>query len=211
MVEATNAICQMLSKIISQWPRSTGQGWNLAKFYEQLHVPDDIMQNGAPKGSHSGPVEHNHIEMVKRPSKRTQKRRSCLDMQLSQRTYESFLINTAYERIQSLVGNKRDPTVIDAISIPKQSSRGCLKIKVKDTKKHTFYKPDSLKLECTTIQYMVDTYTKEFLEQKNQEPGKAYKMHLNYFSEIQTPSGIFRAHISYHQQSEWYDWVMIRC
>ena len=120
-----------------------------------------------------------------------QKRRSCLDMQLAQRNYESFLINTAYERIQSLVGNKRDPTVIDAICIPKQSSHGCLKIKVKDKKKHAFYEPDSLKLECTTIQYLVDTYTKEFLEQENQEPGKAYKMHLNYFLEIQTPSGIF--------------------
>ena len=62
-----------------------------------------------PKGSHSGPVEHNHIEMVKRPSKRTQKRRSCLDMQLAQRNYESFLINTAYERMQSFVGNSRNP------------------------------------------------------------------------------------------------------
>ena len=99
MIAATIAIRQMLSKIITLWPRSTGQGWNLAKFHEQLHVLDDIMQNGAPKGSHSGPVEHNHIEMVKRPSKRTQKRRSSLDLQLAQRTYESFLINAAFDRI----------------------------------------------------------------------------------------------------------------
>ena len=69
MVAATNAIRQMVLKIITLWPRSTRQGWNLAKFQEQLHVPDDIMQNGSPKGSHSGPVVYNHIEMVKCPSK----------------------------------------------------------------------------------------------------------------------------------------------
>ena len=99
MIAATNAICQMLSKIIAIWPQSTGQGWNLAKFHEQLHVPDDNLQDGAPKGSHfdfhSGPVEHKHIKMVKQPSKRTQKSRSCLDMQLARGTSVFSFIATS--------------------------------------------------------------------------------------------------------------------
>ena len=57
---------------------------------------------------------------------------------------------------------------------------------MKANKKHAFYEPNSLELECSTIQYLVDTYTKEFLEQENQEPGKAYKMR-----EIQRADDLF--------------------
>ena len=212
MIAATIAIRQMLSKIITLWPRSTGQGWNLAKFHEQLHVPDDIMQNGAPKGSHSGPVEHNHIEMVKRPSKRTQKRRSSLDLQLAQRTYESFLINAAFDRMKSIEAHK--PILIcdrDVdFGIPMHASKGTLKIKVQDDKKQAYYEDGSMKLDIDAIQYLVDRYTKSFLETEDQEPGKVYKMRVTYYSEIRTPNGIFRAHFNYRQQYQWYDWVMIR-
>ena len=61
--EALGAIRLMLMKIKDLWPRTEGQGWNIPKFHEQLHVPDDILQNGSPAGTHSGPVEHNHIHL----------------------------------------------------------------------------------------------------------------------------------------------------
>ena len=70
---AREAIRTMLRRIIKLWPRSTGQNWDLPKFHEQLHVPDDINRNGAPHGTHSGPTEHNHIIHVKKPAKTTQK------------------------------------------------------------------------------------------------------------------------------------------
>ena len=101
MQNATNAIRAMLSRIVDLWPRQEGQGWELAKFHEQLHVPDDIYQNGAPLGTHSGPVEHNHIRMVKRPCHQTQKRRTELDKQLAKRIHEIYLVNTALEKMQS--------------------------------------------------------------------------------------------------------------
>ena len=63
--KALDAIRKMLSQIVSLWPRKEGQGWDIPKFHEQLHIPDDILQNGAPSGSHSGPLEHNHIQLVK--------------------------------------------------------------------------------------------------------------------------------------------------
>ena len=37
--------------------KGKGQGWNLPKFHEQLHIIDDIIWNGAPSGSYSGPLE----------------------------------------------------------------------------------------------------------------------------------------------------------
>jgi hypothetical protein len=53
----------MLRELVRLWPCVWGQGWEKAKIHEQLHVPDDIEQNGAPQGSHTGPTEHNHIRL----------------------------------------------------------------------------------------------------------------------------------------------------
>ena len=85
----------MLMKIKDFWPRTEGQGWNIPKFHEQLHVPDDILQNGSPAGTHSGPVEHNHIHFVKHLSRWTQKKRETIDYQIASRTYENDIINNA--------------------------------------------------------------------------------------------------------------------
>ena len=72
---ALRAIRKMLSRMKTFWPRETGQGWDLPKFLEQLHVIDDIIWNSALAGSFSGPLENNFIPFVKKPSKRTQKKK----------------------------------------------------------------------------------------------------------------------------------------
>ena len=56
--DALWAIRCMLSRITAFWPKEKGQGWNLPKFHEQLHIIDDIIWNGAPSGSYSGPLEN---------------------------------------------------------------------------------------------------------------------------------------------------------
>jgi hypothetical protein len=66
---AQKAIRVMLRELIRLWPCVRGNGWEKAKIHKQLHVPDDIERNGAPQGSHTGPTEHNHIRLVKRPAK----------------------------------------------------------------------------------------------------------------------------------------------
>ena len=58
------AIQKMLQNICRLMDRKKGQGWALCKFHEQLHVPDDIDRNGPPIGTHTGPVENNHLTMV---------------------------------------------------------------------------------------------------------------------------------------------------
>ena len=42
MHKSSNKIRRMLTQIKETWPRTEGQGWDIAKFHEQLHVPDDI-------------------------------------------------------------------------------------------------------------------------------------------------------------------------
>ena len=88
---ARKAIRVMLGQLIKLWPREEGNGWEIPKLHEQLHVPDDIERNGAPQGSHSGPTEHNHIRLVKRPAKCTQQHAAVLDRQLGQRVSDGIL------------------------------------------------------------------------------------------------------------------------
>ena len=81
-LKAHEAIRKMHSRIKSLWPRTEGQNWNTAKFHEQQHGVNDMQNNGAPSGSNSGPPEHFFIDVVKKPSERTQKRRKVLDPQI---------------------------------------------------------------------------------------------------------------------------------
>ena len=59
----------------SFWPREKGQGWDLPKFHEQLHVIDDIIWNGAPSGSYSGPLEKMLFPLLKTQVKGSRERR----------------------------------------------------------------------------------------------------------------------------------------
>jgi hypothetical protein len=96
------AIQTMLYELINLWPRTTGQGWEKAKVHEQLHVPDDIERNGAPQGWHSGPTENNHIASVKNYASQTNRRRETLDAQIGNRNAESFIIDSAYQRMTAM-------------------------------------------------------------------------------------------------------------
>jgi hypothetical protein len=96
---ARTAIQTMLNELITLWPREQGQGWEKAKVHEQLHVPDDIERNGAPAGWHSGPTENNHIATVKNFASQTNQRRETLDAQIGSRNAESFIINTAFQKM----------------------------------------------------------------------------------------------------------------
>ena len=206
MNQAKQAIQQMLSRIITLWPRQTGQGWNLAKFHEQLHVPDDIYNNGSPRGSHSGPLEHNHIQMVKRPSQRTQKRRSNLDHQLAQRLYENVLVNSAMEQmstcfaIQSLPANPRS----EILEIHPNSSKGSLRIHVTPEHRSAYYSSGKMKLSHAALAYITDSYITEI------NPDVTGDVTFDYYSEIRKDGNIYRAHSNYRQNGPWMDWVMIR-
>ena len=99
LLEAKAAIRRMLVDLSALWPRLTGNKWAKPKFHEQLHVPDDIERNGAPINTNSGLAEHNHISNVKRPARNTQRRRAVFDRQIAERISETYIIDTAYQRM----------------------------------------------------------------------------------------------------------------
>jgi hypothetical protein len=95
----------MLHELIHLWPRTCGQGWEKAKIHEDLHVPDDIEQNGALyQGSHMGPTEHNHIRLVKRLAKGTKQQAKVFDRQLDQHVRDSYTVDMAYQHMSSHYG-----------------------------------------------------------------------------------------------------------
>ena len=97
--QAKDAIRRMLKKIKKLLNRKKGNGWNLPKFHEQLHVPDDIHRNGPPSATNTQPTEHNHIELVKNNYQNTQKRKLALDKQLGDRLAEGYKIDLVHQII----------------------------------------------------------------------------------------------------------------
>jgi hypothetical protein len=119
----------MLQELIRLWPGLRGQGWELAKIHEQLHVPDDIERNGAPQGSHTGPNKHNHIQLVKRPARGTQQQAEVLDQQLGQQVSDTYIVDMAYQRMttsyDSFLPEAERPVQTTGVSPPATSKCWC--------------------------------------------------------------------------------------
>jgi hypothetical protein len=128
---ARKAIRIMLRELIRLWPCVHGNGWEKAKIHKQLHVPDDIERNGAPQGSHTGPTEHNPIQLVKRPAKGMQQRAEVFDRQLGQRVSDAYIVDMAYQRMTT---NYDQPSqslssLVQTTGLSPQASKGWLYIK----------------------------------------------------------------------------------
>ena len=71
---AQKAVETIANQIIQLMPRNTGNGWNIPKLHELLHVIENIFLFGASRNVHTGPQEHNHILNTKKTSKEVQQK-----------------------------------------------------------------------------------------------------------------------------------------
>jgi hypothetical protein len=90
-----DAISILLNELVTLVPRETGNGWNIPKIHEQLHIAFFILMFGAHRNIHSGPAEHNHIELSKQPAVRTQMRAHVFDWQVANRLVDKLVVNLA--------------------------------------------------------------------------------------------------------------------
>jgi hypothetical protein len=88
----------MMQQLQALWPRKVGLEWNLTKLHEQFHVPVDIHRHGRPKNVHTGPAEHNHVDL-KKAGHKTQLNKRKLDIQTGQRMIDRLIIQFAYDRV----------------------------------------------------------------------------------------------------------------
>ena len=63
-------------------------------------VTSTIHRNGRHKNAHTGPQEHNHID-IKHAALKTQMNKKKLDMQTGQRVMERLFIQRAYDFVKS--------------------------------------------------------------------------------------------------------------
>jgi hypothetical protein len=61
--------------------------------HEQLHVPCYIQMFGAHRNLHTGPVEHNHIELFKQPGGHTQMHAHVFEWQVVNRLVDKLFLN----------------------------------------------------------------------------------------------------------------------
>ena len=90
-----HAVSTLLEELVSCVPRLRGNGWNIPKVHEQLHVPAYIQMFGAHRNLHTGPTEHNHIELSKKTARRTQMRANDFDWQVSNRLVDKLVVDIA--------------------------------------------------------------------------------------------------------------------
>jgi hypothetical protein len=76
---ATASIRILMDQLQLLWPWCDGLEWNLTKPHKQFHVPLDIHCNGNHKNVHTGPQEHNHID-IKNAAKKKKLNKKKLDI-----------------------------------------------------------------------------------------------------------------------------------
>ena len=193
---AKEAIRKMLRKIIRLLNRKKGQGWNLPKFHEQLHVPDDIHRNGPPSATNTQPTEHNHIEIVKNNYNNTQKRKLELDKQLGDRLAEGYKIDLVHKLIHQTVGEK-SPSKFTGF--PRNAS-SCVMDLVKG--EIVYHCNETIAIQP---QKMVQTWAEHILSTQPVEHTE--KQTFRLYTEYHRNGTIFRAHPKYRSLLPWHDWV----
>ena len=224
---AETAIRTMLQRIITLWPRESGQGWMTAKMHEQIHVPDDIERNGCPAGYHTGPTEHNHIHIVKRPSRTTQRRRETLDEQIGARYADTYIIDTAYHHMattgdawcdgeEEFEEEVIEPGAIYMNGFPHSSTKGNVFVYVVNGKietrgrwnnKKTHAHFDYMALRVIKRYFEGDTNLTELARDPDGAPCHEV---IPYGTEYTHDGTVYRSHTNYRGRGGWFDWVMLR-
>jgi hypothetical protein len=98
---AKQAIAKMLQELVNCMPRLRGNGWDIPKMHEQLHVASNINLFGSHKNIHTGPTERNHIDLSKKTAQRTQMRKPTFDWQVSNRLVDKMIVDLALAHISA--------------------------------------------------------------------------------------------------------------
>ena len=201
--EAKIAIIRCLKYLKTHFPRQEGQGWNIPKFHEQLHVPDDIARNGPPATTYTGVVEHQHVT-AKQHAERTTKHRQCLDKELGARQFETVVINDAHAIMQ---------TRLDVITTSKPNDCQTLlpTDKVSLTTECLIQNDGTLLCSKKQDNVLNDATNNAFAFLKDEwELAIGDRFYL--FHEVKCQHKLYRATKSYWsaKQHGWHDWVMMR-
>ena len=209
--DARDSIRAMLHELIEFWPRLKGNGWEIPKVHEQLHIPDDIDRHGCPNNTITTRTEHHHIQEIKKPFLRTQKRRETLDYQIAKRRSETYLIDRAWAAMNQFQndddisagtrGSVHDRQsgsygIVEARLPPDPASAGDATFVV---------------INCSStwkLGHSVWRACRAYVDRFEEAISKDF--HLHFFTDLKREGLVIRAHEWYRQETIWRDWVMVR-
>ena len=208
-----DAIAEMLCNLMKCVPRVTGRGWHIPKLHEQLHVADTILLFGSHKNVHTGPAEHNHIELSKKPAGRTQMRKDTFDWQVSNRLVDKYVVDLALEYMKEGSDTVLPvPIAVRAVPLlphntvyfqlliaPVDGQLHVLDISITNPKKEEIMMPPMY-----VLQHLVKTCYPLF--ERNLNPNG---ITLQCFTELYLNDTIVRSNPSFDKDGSWFDFVEV--
>lgn len=203
--KAKAAIKKCLQCLLDNFPRTQGQGWNIPKFHEQLHVSDDIQRNGPPSVTYSGVVEHQHVT-AKKHATRTRKHLATLDKELGERMYETVVINESYAMMNASIRRQsesnEDTLDFNAAQSVERSLTNPCKCTLQENGTVAFENEND-----NILKHSANNGLAFLLSEWKLEPGDVFYL----YSEMRFNDKIYRANNTYWSSTQgWHDWVMMR-
>ena len=213
---ATNATRSLLDLYKRTVKREGGLGLKLTKFHCSLHVEYNLRNLGSNNNTHSGPMENNHKDNIKKPAKNTQRRKSTFDQQIAKRLKEKLVIRQASALVDE--ANKQRAATMATSSAPVGGTRFTVHVKEEENvdgdtvlvchltwcsahkSNHPNQEPPGVALDY--LAYLVDKAVKE------QNLG-SIDVTFECFTEHKREGQIFRAHPNYRKEGAWYDWAQV--
>lgn len=228
---ATKSIKIMAKQLQVLWPRLKGLKWALTKLHEMFHVPRDIQRNGKHYNVHSGPQEHNHLD-VKAAALKTQRQKQKLDLQTGERIVDRLILQRAFDRVKETVWNmdqdlKDNMDVQDAAGVIINSTKGTIQMRQsRITNKQSQIPPvsgtvkwkRSKKREITAsilsakplTGFLINQFFQQYKEIIVDETGlESYSFDLPCFTEYQRNGIVYRCHPKYRGERPYYDWCYV--
>ncbi|HEY9301929.1 MAG TPA: hypothetical protein VIQ31_37300 [Phormidium sp.] len=198
-----------MNDIIKLIPRTTGNNWDISKIHEQLHVADNIEKYGAHENVHTGPQEHNHIELTKKPSKQVQRKKSILDWQLANRTCEKYILNVAQQQLWKEKHHTSETTTTSPANKGFKVNATSCRFSLVLSKPSNGNRIAVLFEWLTRKQKTVQVSNEVLLALWNYFGDSIYEKEITGFTEVVKDGLIFRADINYRGMKSWYDNVMV--
>ncbi len=173
-------------------------------------MAENIELYGAHRNVHTGPQEHNHIDNVKRPGRRSQKRKALFDLQISDRLVDRLVIDYTHQTIhQSQYENEIAARVENdsthhaakfAVNVALDQNTGNIEL---DYHWITVSQKDKGQDEAL-LKWIVELFFKP-LPLDQQTKG----LHLCCHTEYSRQDVTFRCHPNYKNEGAWYDYVLV--
>ena len=215
--EAMASTRRMLTEITAQLPRSEGDGWQLQKLHELLHIPHDMSWFGSPQNFDAGPGERSLKTFAKKPAKTAQKSRQQFLEQVGQRVHTAQVLAKAqafmpgFESMHKgllsdddnghyIDTNKNEQVATTAWGERKAAYRIYPKPPAGRTNWEWLSKKDTQgnrDIHPAVLQWFVNNRS---------EDGK---LSYDCYTSLHRNEDTYRAHPNFRSAGPWYDWAMV--